>query len=622
MLFFALTVSCVSVRADVQDPYDTLYSEKGIAEDPDDASKTSQQLVEAAELLLQDERPLDARSKLLAALSKDPKNYRAHVLLSGYYLVHVGHFRLALKYIQQAARLFTEQHGEPPYADLITQLEHAQILEILSQVELNLDDYEGALRTLDTFASFDYFQDWYPGSRSWVLMKLGRLDEAIQVARLGILAGAEAGRTLNILGILLSIKGESQASLDIFRRATAYEFSRGSDGQPSTPLNNSGEVYREIFDEPNAERSWLRALALPDGCEHVLPSFNLMTLRLEALRVRDASQVMDNFESCIAQYPLRNGEEHRALVNLARGRIALYAGDSERSEEELRAGLRKQQWFGKIGSQASDFEAAARSTLASTLKRKRARLAAVVPSSIFDSLRLQLQRALLTVEIAWQSRKALQLLMTESDFEDLYVRHSDSLLDYALLGESLEHLPRRPAQKLIDTQAGEDSRPEATAYYRAYLGELLLTSTGSQSLKNLERSLSACRSPADAALRVHLLTLLAEHPLTAPNDRDAMTEEAFFLNRAAPIDSGLRLPANLVVDAPGSSEELQTLPFHFDNSRSRELVVVFEHPSADLYRFKLSSRTARISSLSVEGSTFPEAANSFTQKVFSISLDR
>ena len=132
-----------------------------------------------------------------------------------------------------------------------------------------------------------------------------------------------------MLGILLSMHGDRDESLKIFRQAIAYELSEGNLGQPATPLNNSGEVYKEIFSEDSAESSWLKATSMPDGCDHVLPSLNLSLLYFDELNLDGAKRAMDSFESCIAQYPLRNGEEHRALVSLARGRIALLSGNPD-----------------------------------------------------------------------------------------------------------------------------------------------------------------------------------------------------------------------------------------------------------------------------------------------------
>jgi tetratricopeptide (TPR) repeat protein len=212
----------------------------------------------------------------------------------------------------------------------------------LAETRLNLDNYQGALDVLNEFGKL-YFGAWYPASRAWVLMKLGKLDEAIRVARLGLLTEAEPGRTLNVLGILLSMTGKRQESLKVFNEAIMHELSMGSSGQPATPLNNSGEVYREIFNEEKAEAMWLKATSMPDGCEHVLPSMNLAIMFIEQLRLTDAKKAIDAFESCITQFPLRNGEEHRALVHLARGRIALHSGDVHSAVQHLEAARERRQ---------------------------------------------------------------------------------------------------------------------------------------------------------------------------------------------------------------------------------------------------------------------------------------
>src|SRR3712207_9038468 len=48
---------------------------------------------------------------------------------------------------------------------------------------------------------------------------------------------------------------------------------------------------------------------------------NLTLLYIDQLKFDSAAATIDGFQRCIAQYPLRNGEEHSALVSLARGRI-------------------------------------------------------------------------------------------------------------------------------------------------------------------------------------------------------------------------------------------------------------------------------------------------------------
>lgn len=214
---------------DPLDPFDIFsFDELGPSSSDDD--KTADELIRDAGLLLRTDRPLDARTKLLKAIQKDPKAYRAYYLLSGYYIVHVGHYRLALKYIKRAQELFEEQHGKPPYSSQTLQMEHSNLIYYLSQARLNLDNYQGALDALDDYYALGYRGDWFAGSRAWILMKLGRIQEAIKVARQGILAGAEEGRTLNMLGILLSMNDQPQEALEVFRQAIANELSMGREG--------------------------------------------------------------------------------------------------------------------------------------------------------------------------------------------------------------------------------------------------------------------------------------------------------------------------------------------------------------------------------------------------------
>jgi Tfp pilus assembly protein PilF len=371
-LFLASSLP-IAVLAQRLEPSENFASESpsSFGDTSNDDSKTPEQLTFEGAALLEDQRLLDGRSKLLKALEKDPSFYRAHAKLAEYYMTYVGHFRLSLKYVKRAMDLFFQQNGSPPFEDIFAKSEHAYLLSLLAQVRLNLDNYEGALQILDEFSSFGYFGVWYPGTRAWVLMKLGRIKEAIQVARLGLVTGGEEGRTLNMLGILLSMDNQPQSALQVFRQAVEYELSQGEYGQPATPLNNSGEVYKEQFDEDRAESSWRKATRLPDGCEHVLPALNLAILLMEQLRHREALSAITEFESCFSSnYPLKNEEEHRALVHLAKGRIDLTFGKVESAVQHFESALQGIQWFGKIGTSPLDLQAGAMTSLAQALEAR------------------------------------------------------------------------------------------------------------------------------------------------------------------------------------------------------------------------------------------------------------
>ncbi len=550
------SISSENLLVDPLDPFD-LGDTDPLASEKEDSTKSAETLLREASSLLLSERPLDARTKLLRALQRDPNLYRTHYLLAGYYLVHVGHFRLAMKYIKRAEELFEKEHGAPPYREQAVQLEHANIIYYQSQIRLSLDNYKGALESLDRYVSLGYMSDWYPGSRAWVLMKLGRVQEAITVARAGILASAEPSRTLNMLGILLSMNGQTQEALEVFRKAIASEFASGNDGQPATPLNNSGEVFKEIFDDDKAESSFLRAISLPDGCEHVLPSLNLALLYIEQLKLDAARSTIDGFERRVAQFPLRNNEEHAALVHLARGRIALHSGDVDRAIEHFRSAMDGTQWFGKIGTNQNDLIVGATISLSQALSRKVNIVRSTVSTSWSEWFEQRATRISNSIESWWLMRRARQMLTGElNDIEDLQIRNTDSLLEYPTLGDVLQGLSSRSLARRLDREREVDARAPAKLFYDLYGAESGLGMWPSpNSLATLDTVIERARPRYDELLRTHA-TLKRMHtlPHSSPRYQD-LAYRVFFTSPAQLRNYGLPLPVR--INRHGMSRSLQ-----------------------------------------------------------------
>ncbi len=526
---------------EIPDLWDSMSSEK------DDSKSADELLQESLYLLETEERLLDARTKLLKALKKDPQMWKIHYVLSGYYFSHVGHFRLSMKYIKRAEELFTEKHGLPPYRDETTQFEHSNILYYLSQIRLSLDNYQGALDALDDYSRFGYSAAWYPGSRAWILMKLGRIQEAIKVARSGILLGADVGRTLNMLGILLSMNGEPQEALEVFRKAIAAEFSDGSRGQPATPLNNSREVYKELFDDDKAESSFLRATSLPDGCEHVLPSLNLTLLYIDQQKTDAAISTLDLFQKCVAQFPLRNNEEHAALVHLARGRIDLHTGNIDRAITHFRAAMDGTQWFGKIGTNQNDLIVATTISLGQALARKNNALKFQLPATWSEWLDSKRERTANAIESWWLMRRARQLLTEElDDLEDLSIRNTDSLLEYPTLGEVLRGLSSSALSARLGDETRKDSRVPAKLFYQAYLAESRLSGwSTSEAISNLDAVIERARPRYDDLLKTHA-TLLRMAALDSSSSRyRELAYRVFYTSPAELRNYGYRLPVRI-----------------------------------------------------------------------------
>jgi tetratricopeptide (TPR) repeat protein len=457
-------------RVNASDEFGT--PEDGSAgEDP----RVTQLLQEAQVLLFQQDHPIDARAKLLEALNLAPRDYRPHELLGVYYLVNVGNFQLAHRYLITAEAFFKEKFGpdERAAVDPRTKQEHASLLKFLTESYTNLDDYNGALQVLDRYSKY-HMSDWYSGARSWVLFKLKRIDDGIRVAQAGLLRGDDLGRTFNILGILLSVKGQRGLALDAFARSAKFELAFGL-GEAATPLNNAGEVYREMFSDNRAETAWRKALQLPDGCEHILPSLNLAILYIDQLRLLQAERILNDFEGCYAKHSIRTDTEHRALLALARGRIALHKGEFEKALSNLTLASERQQWFGKIGTDQADLRFAALSGMSEALKAYRNVLKDRFSGTFTGAAGQFVERALLQWRIFWLKRRALETAIDElNDMEDLHLRNTDSMLEYPTLGGTLAALPEKVLRRRLARLEKEDDRPEAQVHYRLYYAENLL----------------------------------------------------------------------------------------------------------------------------------------------------
>ena len=447
--------------------------------DTNDEGKSVDQLLDEAEKLFIREQPIDARTKLLRALKIAPDDFRPHMMLGAYYLSEVGHFRLAYRYSAKALEIFERQNGSDPVVlseDPDKWRQHARLLLLLGESQLNLDRYQDALSTYERFEKA-YWDAGIAASKAWVLMKLKRVDEAISVARWGLLRSARRGSTYNILGILLSLKGKKDISLSAFSEAIKAEAELGRLGQISTPLNNSGEVYREWFEENLAKACFMEILRMPDGCDHILPSLNLVLVLIDELRLIEAEQTLKNFETCFKQNSIRSDTEHRALIALGHAKIALRKGDTMGALNLLQKAEDETQWFGKIGTTAEDVQLAIAITKAQALNARASELATTISSSIADYIANSAEANLDKVKAWWLRRLARNIALEKlSDFEDLYIRHSDAMLEYPTLGDTLAEFSLVSLRARLKRMGDSDPRPNAQAYYLLYLGQALLQS--------------------------------------------------------------------------------------------------------------------------------------------------
>jgi len=542
MMLRLLLIFCFLLQSPVPATADD-SSEK----DTNQAKKSVESLLEEAKELLNEEHPIEARVKLYEALELSPNDYRPHLQLAQYYLLRVGHFSLAYRLAHQAEALFSKQHGSEinNTLDINYWKDHALILYTLAEASLNFDKYEESLATLQRFEKV-YSDSWLHGTKAWVLLKLKRYDEAIAAAKVGLAGSSDNTRTFNILGILLSITGQRQASLNAFAKALENELRDGAIGQPATPLNNAGEVYREVFRDDYAEASWVKARNFPDGCDHVLPSLNLATLLIDESRLFAAERTLADFEACFAQHSIRTDTEHRGLLALSRGRILLRKGEVDAAVEQLTTALERQQWYGKIGTDLNDLVLAANISLAQALDAQSAVLADTHFNSIHEKLLAIIQRQWLSIRSWWLRRKARQIAVNKlEDFEDLWVRHTDAMVEYPTLGNFTSGFSEDGFAARIKSMLQLDLRPLVHSYYQLYLAENTLTHGNPDEALSLLKIAEPDLRPFDRlaqaeVLRIELLAQKKLHGWWRNNDEIAQ-EAAIAENIYEIIPSHLRI---------------------------------------------------------------------------------
>ena len=350
---------------------------------------------------------------------------------------------------------------------------------------------------------------WYNATRAWVLMKLKRTDEALQTAQQGLIMDEDSKRIYNILGILLSVRGERELSLKAFSKAITTELAYGSMGQAATPLNNIGEVYRELFRDSMAEASWIKALQMKDGCDHILPSLNMSFLYIEQGRFLQADRVLRDFEACYAADSSRQDTEHRALLALSKGRTALHEGEFDSALALLKDAEEREQWFGKIGTDENDVRLATSIAMANALTVEVNILHDIVREKWSDTLQDLALLPQLKIRSWWLQRQARRLAVEKmDDFEDLSIRNSDTMIEYPTLGSTLAGFPTTSLRRRLNRIMETDKREGAKQHYELYLAENLLAHGSTEEALELLNRLRTSLRPIDRLAKAQVLTLL------------------------------------------------------------------------------------------------------------------
>lgn len=543
----------------------------------------------------------EAKKLLQQAIEADGENIEALYLLSGYYLDISSRYRKALQYAERAIAAFKSRYGEPPHSYLVKDF-YRSLLQLLHQCRLSLDDYDGALEVLN---EIEDGPPWLDSSKAWVLMKQGRVRESLKFAEAGYrqarLYGSNVGHALNILGILQSMNNHKDEALKTFQEAIKYEKSLGLAGQPGTPLNNIGEVYREIFDDDSAIESFAASKRGKDGCDHVLSSLNLSILKIEHLDFAGAEQSLDTFLQCFKQFTLKSDEEHRALVELMRARLLYHRNDLPNALGMVNASLDHIQWFGKIGTDAFDL-------LAGALLTKVQILNGLIVAREYDLgiswwQKNPFSSYYMRVQVWWLVEHLKEVLIRKlNNFEDLEVRNTDSIIEYGTLGEYTRYLPSKVLKR--QTAKLENYRFRvAQDHYRNYLAWALFEEGNPrEALEIVDEILPIIRSE-DRLLKLNTLWLKWSIYEDLGLDNTQLSFDIYALNPAMMAVKGIRLPVD-------SSLSLEGTPFKQGGTCK------LEGSKSDVYNLLFSCKGRKIQA---SGANYQEAMTQLVKKVFTAS---
>jgi hypothetical protein len=133
-----------------------------------------------------------------------------------------------------------------------------------------------------------------------------------------------------------------------------------------------------------------------------------------------------------------------------------------------------------------------------------------------------------------------------NEMEDLFVRHTDSMIDYPTFGEALSRVPRAALEARIANEEKRDRRPVSAVYYSLYRAESAAKAGRSrEALSLLDSVIADARSQFDNALKLRaMLVKLGLFTESSPGYR-SLALEIFRLSRPSLRNHGFKLPVDM-----------------------------------------------------------------------------
>ena len=455
-------------------------------------------------------RHIKAREMAERVVEEDPTSYVGHFVLGFVQHYAEANFPRALFHLDEAARLYRVEHGDPPAPGSPWRW-HARILRELAYTHGDLEHHADKVRYIAEYN--EHYDPKMLAEQAWPLMKMGKHAEARAAARMGLAEGSprQVEIALNALCAIEFEAGNDGASYEACKQA--LDFGRAQPGGPNAvDLTNFSEAARSLFKLDEAERIALEATEA-EVAWYGNPWLELAELYTREGRFGEALHALEEVPKYRAKRPPHVRDADRNEGRRALSAFFVVAGrPSDAIDITGKALVAPDRRAHNSRDPNQDLAIAA-------LLDRRARLmqaemldeqAAGRP--FWENLGRWAEAAWLRVQ-AWTSgRQAAKLLADDERFVGTFKigTAKSAILPPWLAGELVEVAGPGVVREAVRRARESDAREEADAYYDAFSAEAALASGDEErAIELATRSLERL-GPAEALLRARVLAIAAE----------------------------------------------------------------------------------------------------------------
>lgn len=445
-----------------------------------------------------------------AILKRHPDSFVGHLALSR--ALHYGEANLPLAqhHVEQARLLYESRYGAKPDPSSPWRW-HVELLKELTYLHADLEHHDERLKYIAQFN--ELYEPDMDGEKAWPLMKLGRYDEARNVAREALKSDRYFQRNV-ALNSLCAIEFEAGNDGASYVACKAAVDAAMQEGLPvsSVDLANLAEAARSMFRLDEAERIDLEA-ADAELSWYGNPWMELAELYTREGRFPEALSALKKIPGYRAQRPPHVRDSDR---NESRRALASYLLTVGRASEALAITDRALQTPDRRGHNSRDpgqdeivmalVDRSARQMSAELLLEQ----AAAEP---FYAWPLAWAKATwLRIHGSRSGAVAARLLSENNRLTGMFrigTAHAAVIAPW-IAGDIIDIVGAEIARAAIGRARSKDTRPGAASYYDAFDAEVRLLAGDREGAVKVGQRAIASLNPAEALLRARVQAVVAE----------------------------------------------------------------------------------------------------------------